>query len=87
MLYAITMITNSIWFEVAAKPSESDSRSETFSRRRASEFSPQARFPCYRVFSPQANFLNLTRRVEFSMYPGDFVRSAHECCFAYLPVK
>lgn len=26
MLYAITMITNSIWFEVAAKPSESDSR-------------------------------------------------------------
>ena len=31
-------------------------------RRRACKFSPQARFPCVRVFSPQANFLNLTRQ-------------------------
>ena len=34
-------------FAFAARRSESGSRSETFSRRRASEFSPQARFPYF----------------------------------------
>ena len=47
MLYAITMITNSIWFEVAAKPSESDSRKRGIFQRQACEFSPKARFPCF----------------------------------------